>query len=330
MTAKPSNQDIILVLSGGVGLGAYQAGACEAMLGTRGVWPSWFAASSVGAVNAALIAGSAARDPLESLRRFWTGSDQGPKAEFAPPPTLPHERWVWNWMVALGARLAGAPGFFYPRLSTHSDGRFTSLYDLAPTRAKLEKLVDFGRLNNGEVRITVATTDIESGECVLFDTARGDRITCDHLLASCGFLPEFAPVQIDGRLLGDGGFSANAPLEPVFAEKADGRPVFVLDLFAAEGGRPADLTEALARRNDLLFANQTLGRLAALQRLSPRHVLHLSYRAPRHEAGPERPFDFSRDSLHERWHAGRLDMIEALKLLRHERQSMGTVRVRRS
>jgi predicted acylesterase/phospholipase RssA len=82
-----------------------------------------------------------------------------------------------------------------------------------PLKTRLAELVDFSRLNGGEVRVSVATTDIETGELVIFDTARGHRIELDHVLASCGFLPEFPAVEIDGRLLGDGGLSANAPVE---------------------------------------------------------------------------------------------------------------------
>ena len=92
-------------------------------------------------------------------------------------------------------------------------GAFRSLYDLAPMKDRLERLVDFRRLNSGEVGFTVAATDIETGELVVFNPAKGDEISIDHLLASCGFLPEFAPVEIGGRLLGDGGLSANAPIE---------------------------------------------------------------------------------------------------------------------
>ena len=78
--------------------------------------------------------------------------------------------------------------------------RFRSFYDLAPLRERLRRFVDFGRLNSGEVRFSVATTDLESGETIVFDTAKGARIEVDHLLASAGYLPEFAPVEIDGRL----------------------------------------------------------------------------------------------------------------------------------
>jgi NTE family protein len=114
----------------------------------------------------------------------------------------------------LHTRLFGSAGHFRPRLP-NPVGPFKSFYDLMPMKERIAELVDFDRLNGGNISIAVAATDIESGEPVIFDTARGDRIGIDHLLASCGFLPEFAPVEINGRLLGDGGLSANAPIEAV-------------------------------------------------------------------------------------------------------------------
>ncbi len=144
-------------------------------------------------------------------------------------------------------RLFGAPGHLQasgPRLS------FSSLYDLAPTVAFLRQRIDFGRLNGGEIRFTVATTDIERGGVVLFDTGKGDRIEMDHLLASCGFLPEFAPVEIGGRLLGDGGLAVNAPFEPALDEAEGTRdPVLILDLFARGGRRPTGRLHLWGRKS---------------------------------------------------------------------------------
>ena len=160
-------------------------------------------------------------------------------------------------------------GHFHPRYTISPAGRFRSFYDLAPLRERLRRFVDFGRLNSGEVRFSVATTDVESGETIVFDTAKGARIEVDHRLASAGYLPEFAPVEIDARLLGDGGLSANAPLEAVLLEddlQSEERVCFVIDLFARDGERPLGLETALARKNDLLFANQTFKRLELVQR----------------------------------------------------------------
>ena len=59
------------------------------------------------------------------------------------------------------------------------------------------------------------------------------------MLATCGFLPEFAPVEIAWRLLGDGGLATNSPVEPIL-EECEGKKdsIFVIDLFARDGGTP--------------------------------------------------------------------------------------------
>jgi len=331
----PSKQTVT-VFSGGVGLGSYQAGAYEA-LHDVGLQPSWFAASSVGAVNAAIITGGPAQHAVERLREFW---EEGSLPKLAVPAPWTGFDHLSHWATAIQARLFGVPGQFRPRLSMNPFAGFSSLYDLAPMRSRIEKLVDFGYLNTEGVRVTVATTDIETGDPVLFDTGQGDRIGIEHLMASCGYLPEFAPVEIDGRLLGDGGLSANAPIEPVLEDDDEiSGAIFVVDLFARDGARPTGLEDALARRNDLFFGNQTFLRLRAYQRRHERRdqfsskapprnakiadqgksarapIFYLSYRAPPDEPGSEKPFDFSRESLRRRWEAGRLDMQEALRQL---------------
>ena len=302
-----------LVFSGGIGLGSYQAGACDALLSRPSGRIGWIAGSSIGVLNGAMVAGSEPSAVMETLQAYWLrGAAWG---SYGPPsPSLRHAA---NWMSALQTRLFGSLGRLQalgPRLS------FSSFYDLTPTVAFLRKTIDFGRLNGGDIRFTVATTDIESGDVVLFDTGKGHRIEMDHLLASCGFLPEFAPVEIGGRLLGDGGLAVNAPFEPILDE-AEGTndPVFILDLFARDGRRPTGLESALARKNAIVFGNQTWGRLDAYRRYWDRlpatsrpPVFYLSYFPVKGEAGPEMPYDFSLSSAQNRWSAGRLDMEAGL------------------
>ncbi|TBR27353.1 MAG: patatin-like phospholipase family protein, partial [Reyranella sp.] len=207
-----SNRSTALVLSGGVALGSYQAGIYEALAQEPELSPAWIAASSAGTLNGALIAGTPAERRCEVLRSYWL---RGPESVNALSFGI--TRHALNWASAMQSRLFGAAGHIQtlgPRLS------FSSFYDLAPTVAFFRKTIDFGRLNSGDIRFTVATTDIETGDAVIFDTGKGDRVEIDHILASCGFLPEFAPVEIAGRLLGDGGLSINAPVEPVFDEFA--------------------------------------------------------------------------------------------------------------
>ena len=62
---------VVLVLQGGGALGAYQAGVYEA-LSEAGIYPNWIAGISIGAINAAIIAGNAPNDRVDRLREFWT------------------------------------------------------------------------------------------------------------------------------------------------------------------------------------------------------------------------------------------------------------------
>lgn len=324
MSESDENRRTALVLSGGVALGSYQAGVYEALAQEAALSPGWIAGSSVGALNGALIAGSIPDQRCEVLRRYWLRGPESLNA-FSIGPA----RHALNWISVIQSRLFGAWGHIQtqgPRLD------FASFYDLAPTVEFLRRTIDFGRLN-GDLRFTLATTDIESGEAVTFDTGRGDRIGIDHVLASCGFLPEFAPVEIAGRLLGDGGLSMNAPIEPVLDELAgtDGTMI-VADLFARDGARPGGLQSALARKNAILFGNQTWYRLEAYRRLLQRDlagggrapaILYLSYLPVSGEAGPEAPFDFSLASARDRWAEGFLDGRHAVARAAEARERPG-------
>jgi NTE family protein len=230
-------------------------------------------------------------------------------------------------MAAIETRLLGSSGFFHPRTPDLDPFRFRSFYDLAPMRNRLMTLVDFGRLNSGEPRISIAATDLESGDPVIFDSHH-TRLGIDHLLASCGFLPEFAPVEIGGRLLGDGGLSLNAPFDPIVEDLTTGDLLlYVVDLYARDGERPLSLEAAVERKNDLMLANQTFIRLAYLGRArrlemererkpgaSTDRIFLLSYRPGMEEPGPEKSFELSASAFAQRWETGRLDMEYAQTL----------------
>jgi NTE family protein len=187
-------------------------------------------------------------------------------------------------------------------------------------------LIDFGRLNSGQTRVSIVATDI--GEPVVFDSSKS-RIEIDHLMASCGFLLEFAPLELDGRLLGDGGLSLNAPFDPILDNAVEGDLwLYIIDLYARDGDRPISLEGAIERKSDLLFGNQTFLRLkycvelrkarrelegSAQSRRRDRIVL-LSYRPGMEEPGPEKSFELSPAALAQRWRAGLLDMDHALNL----------------
>jgi NTE family protein len=317
---QKSSSMVAMVFSGGLGLAAYHAGAYEAF-SRRSMPLHWVAGSSAGAVTAALIAGNAWDRRIIQLREFWNCP---PVLNDGPIPW----RHVYSWIGAISTRLVGSPGHFHPRLPSVGSFVFRSLYDLAPMRDRLKALIDFGRLNSGEIRISVAETDVEKGEPVIFDSSK-TRIEIDHLLASCGFLPEFAAVELDGRLLGDGGLSLNAPFDPILDSGMEGDLLlYVLDLYARDGDRPTSLEGALERKNDLLFGNQTFLRLKCCAELrkarrelegngasgSRDRIMLLSYRADATEPGPEKSFELSATGLAQRWRAGVLDMEHAIAL----------------
>lgn len=301
-----------LVFAGGLGLGAYHGGAFEAFAGLS-TDPDWVAGSSAGAITAALVAGSAPDQRVANLRSYWQAPHIGVS------DTGRSNRHLFAWLSAIGTRLYGTAGFFHPRLPTASFG-FSSFYDLGPTRERLRRLVDFHRLNAGEPRVTIAATDLASGEVVLFDS-QSEPIELDHIMASCGLIPEFAPVCIEGIWLGDGGLSLNAPFDPVL-ETTEPLRLYVVDLYARDGVAPDGLEAAVERKNDLLFGNQTFQRLRyALAARRLKRELHghdeedevylLSYRPGSEEAGPEKSFDLSRCAMAQRWQAGLLDMQHA-------------------
>jgi NTE family protein len=303
---------VALVLSGGMGLGSYHAGVFTSLV-RGGIQPQRLAGSSIGAITSALIAGTPPHETHEKLRSFWS-------ADFDCQSRSPSPwRHLANWSYAVEARMLGVPGHFRPRFGGLS-AQFSSLYDLAPMRDRLKVLLDFGRLNGGDLKVCIATTDIERGDLVIFDTAKGDEITMDHLLASCGYIPEFAPVEIKGRWLGDGALSVNTPFDSVLEEDASHDLVcFIVDLYARDGKRPSTLEMAFARRSDLSFANQTWQRLQDYCRWAPKRnqrLLYLSYRPSDDDAGPQNSFDYSPRSVMTRWKAGEADARVAVRRLR--------------
>jgi len=344
-----------MVMSGGVALGAYEAGAYQALDEAGGPRPGWLLGSSAGAINAAIIAGNPPERRVERLRHFWTsiGNDPAPWASFwfGSPPETGAWRQAYNEAAALQTLMFGRPGVFEPRLMAGKPaGAAPALYDLEPLRRHLPECLDLGLLNHPEApRLSVVATDVISGDRVVFDTARGARITPEHLIASCALLPLFAPPEIEGRLLCDGGLASNAPLDLLLAEPGGGPLLcYVIELFARQGSRPRSLAASAARAGDLAFGNQTLrlleacareyrlralvGRLAEelppdrraspgiaplLAEAAPRELtfLLLGYRAGLDEAGPGKAFDFSHVTLTERWRAGEDAMREGLRRL---------------
>ena len=256
MTAKETNA---LVLQGGGALGAYQAGAFAA-LDEAGYSFDWVAGISIGAINAALICGNRKEDRVAALETFWNTIT----ANLALPAAFwtPAGRRAYSELAAAEVTMAGAPGFFRPRMPSafwpFGAAPALSIYDTAPLEATLNELVDFDLLNTAGPRLCVGATNVENGNFRYFDS-RTTRIDARHIMASGALPPGFPPVEIDGRHYWDGGLVSNTPLQYVMEQAEGDQPlcVFQVDLFNARGGLPTDVIEVQQRQKDIQYSSRT-------------------------------------------------------------------------
>jgi NTE family protein len=272
----------VLVLEGGGALGAYQVGVYQA-LHEAGLTPDWVIGTSIGAINAALIAGNPPAQRLARMEKFWQGM-----ASIGPRLDALRGYGLGNALANAAAITQGIPGFFSPNPLAWfgSQARVgpaeAAYYRTAPLRQTLTELVDFERIAAGAMRLTVGAVNVESGQMRYFDSRR-EAIGADHVLASGALPPAFPAVQIGDEWFWDGGIYSNTPIEAVL----DDRPrrsslVFAVQLWHASGPLPQSIAEAAHRQKDIQYAsraNSHFERQRELHRL--RHVVRqLSQRLP--------------------------------------------------
>ena len=246
-----------LVLQGGGALGSYQAGAYEALASSEYL-PDWVAGISIGAINAAIIAGNAPEKRVSQLRRFWEDIT-APTAWW--PAGLSGTLATWQRMAGgMTATMFGQPGFFAPRALREwfSQNAPTSYYSTAALKETLERLVDFDRINKAkDMRISVGAVNVRTGRFAYFDSAE-ITIRPEHIMASGSLPPGFPPIEIDGEYYWDGGLVSNTPLQYVldFSPRRS-RLTFQVDVFHARGQLPTNLEEVSEREKDIRYSSRT-------------------------------------------------------------------------
>ena len=350
MTAKKTHTHSLdheryaLVLQGGGALGAYQAGVYEELAATPYL-PHWVAGVSIGAINAALIAGNPPERRIARLREFWHLVSSGMSV---PPPPWEEPRAAFNHFSAAVAALVGVPGFYRPRLLPalyHPSGseHALSVYDARPLRDTLERLIDFDLINSRTVRLSLGAVNVRTGNSVYFDNLR-QEIGPEHIMASGALPPAFAPVVIDGDAYWDGGIVSNTPLQYVLdARGKEKLLVLQVDLFGARGSLPTNLPDVMQRHKDIMYSSRTryntdkaveiqgvrdtllnlirklpahlrddpeVARLQAIATSASVDIVHLIYRQKRYERA-SKDYEFSRASVLEHWQAGARDMRQA-------------------
>ena len=333
----------ILLLQGGGALGAYQAGAYEGLV-EAGVAPDWVVGISIGAINAALIAGNPPARRVERLREFWNRVSS--HAPLIPPDWLQPLRPMLNQLSASASIFLGVPHFFVRRIPpplfyvpAESPERL-SYYDTEPLRETLQELADFDLLNEERVRLSLGAVNLRTGESVYFDNHK-TRIGPEHVRASGALPPGLPPVLVDGNYYWDGGVVSNSPLMYILENLPRMRALVVqVDIFRPDGELPQDMDEVHRRNLDIRFSSRLplgaaeiqklaemksalkrlLGKLPAsfskdpdVQKLAPIRdvgemtIARLTNRGLSH-AGYSMDYEFSRATVNELWATGLEDV----------------------
>jgi len=345
----PLPASVALVLQGGGALGSFQAGVMESLIGLD-IPIHWVAGISIGAINAAIIAGNEPGQVLPRLTRFWELVSGGMPNFMLPPNNDIRE--AAHLAAAAAVAAWGVPGMFRPHLipswwAPAGSPEALAYYDTTPLRETLDELVDWDRVNHGPVRLSVGAVDIQSGNFAYFDSHdplyRG-KIDARHVMASGALPPGLPPVEIDGRFYWDGGIVSNTPLSHVLDHQEDDTLIFQCDLFPAEGPMPREMSEVWSRQKDIQYSSRTRQVTDSYLRLRHEHeqmrrlldklpedmhalpeakavedlidrgavnIVHLIYRNRAWESGA-RDFEFSRGTMLDHWAQGQAAVADVI------------------
>jgi len=273
---------VVLVLQGGGALGSYQAGVYQALQEAR-IEPDWIVGTSIGAINASLIAGNAPQDRLARLIEFWSRVRRAPQLDFRGVlPGFSDRLSYWTTLTR------GIPGFFTPNPLAHA-GDFYPLgadqagyYSTAPLEATLAELVDFDLINDGNPRLTVGAAHVRSSQMTYFDSRRC-KLDVRHIMASGALPPAFPAVRINGELYWDGGILSNTPTEVVLDDdpRRDSL-IFTVHLWNPIGAEPNTMAEVLNRHKDVQYSSRIASQITRHHQTHRlRHVINeLAARLP--------------------------------------------------
>ncbi len=343
---------VVLAFQGGGALGAYQAGVYQA-LHEHNLVPEWVVGTSIGAINAAIIAGNEPDKRLAQLQSFWDGIALDDVFHGAQTSDWMQQFNVWHAM--LRTLTFGVPGFFLTRplnpfaLGLAVQPEVAGFYDTSALRETLNRLVDFNYINRKDsMRLTASAVRVTSGELANFDSAHS-TLNLEHIMASCAIPPGFPAVRIDNQLYWDGGLYSNTPLETVLDDEPRINTLcFMVDLWCPTGEEPKTFGEVQTREKDVRFFSRsqrhieayrekhnlrravnalynslkelgapspTLQKLGALGCGTTMHVVRLMY--PGHDwSMSTKDINFSRGSIQWRWQQGLQDASLALKQAR--------------
>jgi NTE family protein len=327
---------VVLVLQGGGALGSYQAGVYQA-LHEACVEPDWIIGTSMGAINASLIAGNAPQNRVSRLQEFWKRMEQRQIWSF-PGVFAGFNEKLSYWSTVSN----GIPGFFKPNPLAHAGADYplgadkAGYYSIEPLEHTLSELVDFDLVNSGAPRLTVGAAHVRSSQMRYFDS-RDSQLGARHIMASGALPPAFPAIRIDGELYWDGGILSNTPTEAVFDDiPRRNSLIFAVHMWNPSGAEPSTMAEVLNRQKDVQYSSRIASQITRQQQAHRlRHVINqLAARIPEAERNSEavreltgygcstqmhvvrllapqldrenhtKDVDFSRSGIKQRWEAG--------------------------
>jgi NTE family protein len=299
---------IVLVLQGGGALGSYQAGVYQA-LHEAGIEPDWIIGTSIGAINASLIAGNEPEHRLPRLREFWKRMEQNPIWNFGEIfPGFNDKLAYWSTVSR------GIAGFFRPNPLAHAGDAYAlgpehaGYYTTAPLQKTLEELVDFDLVNRCKTRLTVGAAHVSTSQMRYFDSRDG-AIGVRHVLASGALPPAFPAVRIEGELYWDGGILSNTPTEAVFDDKPrKDSLIFSVHLWNPLGAEPTTMAEVFNRHKDVQYSSRIASQIVRQQQLHRlRHVINeLAAKLPEDERNKPATRELTSYGCQTRMHVVRL------------------------
>jgi NTE family protein len=289
--ARNNGIENVLILQGGGSLGAFGCGVFKAIAESR-VKIDILAGTSIGGINAAIIAGSKDKRPEFALEQFWLELAEN-SIDLVPPlmsssipldPTVNElESYYSHYQQQAGVSLRQALSFyssalygnnmmFLPRWRPEyavKDPKYfrphewTYIYDHSPLASTLEKYINYNKLRPGgnpNTRLIITAVNVLTAEPVTFDSSH-QQITVKHLLGTSGYpLYGFPWIEVEeGMYVWDGSLLSNTPLREVIdVSPVINKRIFIVENYPKKIERlPQNLPEVLHRARDIVFSDKT-------------------------------------------------------------------------
>jgi NTE family protein len=325
----------VLVLQGGGSLGAFGCGVFKALAESR-VKIDILAGTSIGGVNAAIIAGSKNKRPEVALEQFWLELAEN-SIDLVPmmPPPIPspstdnklesyYSRYYQQASISFrhalsfySSALYGNSMMFLPRWRPEyaiKDPKYfrpdewTYLYDHSPLASTLEKYINYDKLRPGgnpNTRLIITAVNVLTSEPMTFDSAR-QQITVKHLLGTSGYpLYGFPWVEVEkGVYVWDGSLLSNTPLREVIdVSPVTDKRVFIVENYPKKIERlPQNLPEVLHRARDIMFSDKTAHNIK-MSKVITRHLEFIEelYKIVENNIDPSKIDRRKLDNIHQKY-----------------------------